>query len=94
METKEKKMLFQRTKRLTVLFAAVLTLLCSLQLTAFAESEKTEVTGKVYEFDKDSHYEFHDGGISEETGNGNTYGTFCLSGNITAVGEKNGVPSY
>ena len=94
METKEKKMLFQRTKRLTILFAAVLTLLCSLQLTAFAESEKTEVTGKVYEFDKDSHYEFHDGGISEETGNGNTYGTFCLSGNITAVGEKNGVPSY
>ena len=94
METKEKKMLFQRTKRLTILFAAVLTFLCSLQLTAFAESEKTEVTGKVYEFDKDNHYEFHDGGISEETGNGNTYGTFCLSGNITAVGEKNGVPSY
>ena len=94
METKEKKMLFQRTKRLTILFAAVLTFLCSLQLTAFAESEKTEVTGKVYEFDKDSHYEFHDGCISEETGNGNTYGTFCLSGNITAVGEKNGVPSY
>ena len=94
METKEKKMLFQRTKRLTILFAAVLTLLCSLQLTAFAESEKTEVTGKVYEFDKDSHYEFHDGCISEETGNGNTYGTFCISGNITAVGEKNGVPSY
>ena len=94
METKEKKMLFQRTKRLAVLFAAVLTLLCSLQLTAFAESEKTEVTGKVYEFDKDGHYEFHDGCISEETGNGNTYGTFCISGNITAVGEKNGVPSY
>ena len=94
METKEEKMLFQRTKRLTILFAAVLTLLCSLQLTAFAESEKTEVTGKVYEFDKDSHYEFHDGGISEETGNGNTYGTFCLSGNIAAVSEKSGVPSY
>lgn len=94
METKEKKMLFRRTERLAVLFAAVLMLLCSLQLTAFAEAEKTEVTGKVYEFDKDSHYEFHDGGISEETGNGNTYGTFCLSGNITAVGEKTGVPSY
>ena len=94
METKEEKMLFQRTKRLTILFAAVLTLLCSLQLTAYAESEKTEVTGKVYEFDKDSHYEFHDGGVSKETGNGNTYGTFCLSGNITAVDEKNGVPSY
>lgn len=94
METKEKKMLFQRTKRMIVLFVAVLSLLCSLQLTAFAESEKTEVTGKVYEFDKDSHYEFHDGGISKETSNSNTYGTFCISGNITAASEKTGVPSY
>ena len=62
METKEKKMLIQRTKRVTVLFVAVLTILCSLQLTVFAESGKTEVTGKIYEFEKDSHYEFHDGG--------------------------------
>ena len=94
METKEKKMLIQRTKRVTVLFVAVLTILCSLQLTVFAESGKTEVTGKIYEFEKDSHYEFHDGGESKETGNGNTYGTFCISGNITSVSEKSDVPSY
>lgn len=94
METKEKKMLIQRTKRVTVLFVAVLTILCSLQLTVFAESGKTEVTGKIYEFEKDSHYEFHDGGESKETGNGNTYGTFCFSGNITSVSEKSDVPSY
>ena len=94
METKEKKMLIQRTKRVTVLFVAVLTILCSLQLTVFAESGKTEVTGKIYEFEKDSHYEFHDGGESKKTGNGNTYGTFCISGNITSVSEKSDVPSY
>lgn len=94
METKEKKMLIQRTKRVTVLFVAMLTILCSLQLTVFAESGKTEVTGKIYEFEKDSHYEFHDGGESKETGNGNTYGTFCISGNITSVSEKSDVPSY
>ena len=94
METKAKKMLIQRTKRVTVLFVAVLTILCSLQLTVFAESGKTEVTGKIYEFEKDSHYEFHDGGESKETGNGNTYGTFCISGNITSVSEKSDVPSY
>ena len=61
METKEKELLFQQTKRMIVLFVAVLTLSCSLQLTAFAKSGKTEITGKVYEFEKDSHYEFHDG---------------------------------
>lgn len=94
METKAKKMLIQRTKRVTVLFVAVLTILCSLQLTVFAESGKTEVTGKIYEFEKDSHYEFHDGGESKKTGNGNTYGTFCISGNITSVSEKSDVPSY
>ena len=94
METKEKKMLIQRTKRVTVLFVAVLTILCSLQLTVFAESGKTEVTGKIYEFEKDSHYEFHNGGESKKTGNGNTYGTFCISGNITSVSEKSDVPSY
>lgn len=94
METKEKKMLVQRTKRMAGLFVAVLTILCSLQMTVFAESGKTEVTGKVYEFEKNSHYEFHDGGKPKETGNGNTYGIFCISGNITSVSEKNDVPSY
>lgn len=94
METKEKKMLVQRTKRMAGLFVAVLTILCSLQMTVFAESGKTEVAGKVYEFEKSSHYEFHDGGKPKETGNGNTYGIFCISGNITSVSEKNDVPSY
>lgn len=94
METKEKKMLVQRTKRMAGLFVAVLTILCSLQMTVFAESGKTELTGKVYEFEKDSHYEFHDGGKPKETGNGNTYGIFCISGNITSVSEKSDVPSY
>ena len=54
METKEKKMLVQRTKRMAGLFVAVLTMLCSLQMTVFAESGKAEVAGKVYEFEKDT----------------------------------------
>ena len=94
MATKEKSPLVQRTNRMTVLFVATLTILCSLQLTVFAESGKTDVIGKIYEFEKDSHYEFHDGGEPKETGNGNTYGTFYISGNITTVNEKMGVPSY
>lgn len=94
MKTKEKKMLVQRTKRMTAVFVEVLTILCLLQLTAFAESRKIEAAGKIYEFEKDSHYEFHDGGEPKETGNSNTYGTFCISGNISSVSEKNDVPSY
>ncbi len=68
METKEKRKLSQHAKGLATLFVAVMLLLCSMPMTAFAESGKTEITGKIYEFDKDSHYEFHEGGESKETG--------------------------
>ena len=94
METKEKRKLSQHAKGLATLFVAVMLLLCSMPMTAFAESGKTEITGKIYEFDKDSHYEFHEGGESKETGNSNTYGTFYISGGVTAVSEESGVPSY
>ena len=87
METKEKRKLSQHAKGLATLFVAVMLLLCSMPMTAFAESGKTEITGKIYEFDKDSHYEFHEGGESKETGNSNTYGTFYISGGVTAVSE-------
>lgn len=59
-----------------------------------AASEKTEVIGKYYEYDKNSHYEFHEGGTFEQTTKENTYGTFYIRGNITAKGNKSGVPSY
>lgn len=61
---------------------------------ASATNEKTEVTGKVYEFDKNSHYEFQEGGAFSKTSTDNTYGTFYISGNISAVSEKSGVPAY
>lgn len=61
---------------------------------ASAVAGKTEVIGKLYEYDEDSHYEFHEGGISEQTTKDNTYGTFYISGNVTAEGNKSGVPSY
>lgn len=63
-------------------------------IVALASSEKTEVMGKVYEFDKNSHYEFQDVSIFSNTNTDNTYGTFYISGDISAVSEKSGVPSY
>lgn len=92
METKDEWTLFQQTTRIAALFVAML--LCSLSLTAFAEDGKIEVTGGVYEFDKDSNYEFHEDGIPKETRKGNTYGTFYISGDIADVSEKSGIPSY
>ena len=36
-------------------------------MTVSAASEKIDVIGKYYEYDQDSHYEFHEGGASEQT---------------------------
>ena len=66
-----------------VLIMAVL--LSMFSTTALAASGKTEVQGKVYEFGKDSHYEFSDSDTFMNTGAENTYGTFSISGNITIV---------
>ena len=81
-------------RKFTVLIVALIVVFSSVPMVASAANEKTEVTGSVYEFDKDSHYEFHEGGTSEETAAENTYGTFHISGNVTANDSKSGVPSY
>lgn len=62
--------------------------------TALATSPRVEVAGNVYEFGKDSHYEFHESDASSSSDDYDTYGTFFISGNMTNVGEHNGVPSY
>ncbi len=69
-------------------------LLSCFPMVASATTEKTEVTGMVYEFDKDSHYEFDEGGTSIKTNSDNTYGTFYISGGISAISEESGVPAY
>lgn len=94
MEAQCKQHLSRRKARLTVSFLAGIILLCMFSVTAFATSGKTEVAGKVYEFSKDSHYEFHKSDISQKSESSNTYGTFFISGNIVATNEKSGIPSY
>lgn len=60
----------------------------------FAENGKTEVSGRLYEFDRDGSYEFHKNNIFQKTDKGNTYGTFYISGDIANVNEKSEVPTY
>lgn len=69
-------------------------LLCSLSIPVFAKSGKTEVDGKLYEFDKGSHYEFSDDISSESTKNSETYGTFYISGNLKKVETVSGTTAY
>ena len=84
----------KRRHKSMALVIALVVIFSMLPMSALAASEKTEVIGKFYEYDKDSHYEFHEGGTSEQTTKDNTYGTFYISGNVTAEGIKCGVPSY
>lgn len=86
--------LFRRIRSWVTIFTILALFLCIAPMTAFAETGKMEIAGKVYEFDKDSQYEFHEGGASEQTTGENTYGTFYISGNVSADGSKSGVPSY
>lgn len=79
----------------SIALITVLVIILSLfPMTVSAASEKTKVIGKYYEYDKDSHYEFHEGGAYEQTTEDNTYGTFYISGNVTTEGKKSSVPSY
>ncbi len=94
MDTKEKPTIIQQTKIFGSLLLIVAILICSVPTTSFAASVRTEVTGKVYEFNKDSHYEFHEGGTSKKSDTIYTYGTFLISGDVTDVSQKSGVPSY
>ncbi len=80
--------------KLAILLIAIAIIICALPMRIFAASEKTEVAGKVYEFDKDSHYEWEESGAGEKTGNSNTYGRFYISGNVSDVSEESKVPSY
>lgn len=63
----------------------VLTVLIStLPFAASATTGQTDVPGKIYEFDKDSHYEFADSEYSDAS-ESNTYGIFSVSGNIASI---------
>ncbi len=94
METGGRRSLANQFKGLVTLFVVMMIWLCALSMNVFAASGKTEVAGTVYEFDKNSHYEFDESGSSEKTDGKNTYGTFYVSGDVSDVNEESGVPAY
>lgn len=81
-------------KRTVAILLATILMFSTFTLTAFAAPAKTEVPGRVYEFGKDSHYEFSDSKDSVASENADTYGTFSISGEVSDVTTNNGVPAY
>ncbi len=80
--------------RTSVLLCMVLIHFGMFSLTALATGEGLKVVGNVYEFDKDSHYEFHENRAFTSSEDCDTYGTFSISGNISNISTRDGVPSY
>jgi len=81
-------------KRTVAIMLATILMFSTFTLTVFAAPAKTEVPGQVYEFGKDSHYEFSDSKDSVSSENAVTYGTFSISGEVADVTTKNGIPAY
>ncbi len=75
-----------------IVIMSIILNLCS--YTALGTDDKTEVAGKVFEFDDNSHYELQDNKTSKNTNEKNTYGSFSLKANIANEGKKNKFPSY
>lgn len=78
---------------ITIVLALVL-FVGAVPINAFAETEKHTIVGKVYEFEKDSDYEFSKSEKSTSSDKSNTYGSFSVSGQVSNIDVKNGIPSY
>lgn len=86
--------ILQKSIRSVLLQVFTAVLVIGFSGTALATADRSEIEGKFYEFDKDSHYEFSESDSYTKTGNENTYGTFSISGNISNIGIEGGLPSY
>lgn len=73
MSTMDRGAIPRKSIRFASLLLVMVMLFSTLPITALATTGKTEVQGKFYEFDKDSHYEFSESDFCTETGTSNTY---------------------
>lgn len=81
-------------KRIMAVLLSAIIVLSSFSTPVFAEEGKTEVDGRIYTFDKKSDYEFSASDDYKSTEAADTYGVFSVSGNITNISNKDGVPAY
>lgn len=96
---KKKQILKKVTKTVSAFLCSTLILsgMFSFQIRAedtAAEAGRIEVAGNVYEFGKDSSYEIHKQDPVSTAQDGETYGSFSITGSISDVSENKGVPAY
>lgn len=84
---------FVPLKKLFATLGTAIVLFSMLSVSAFADTGKTRVSGKIYEFEK-GHYDFSQSETSAIAGTGNTYGTFSVQGAFTRENNKSGVPAF
>lgn len=91
---REKSSISRCVNKIAVIVLTAFMMIMLLSYAVLASSAKTEVSGRIYESGKDSHYEFSDKEDYEETNSKNTYGTFLVSGEVSNVTTKSSVPAY
>lgn len=75
-------------------FIMAFVLNCFSIMPAYAESGKTNISGKIMTFDKKSDYVLAEALSTADTVETATYGDFFIEANITDVSFKDGMPSY
>ncbi len=88
------KSISQITRRVMFFLLVIIACCGGFAVDTYAETTKTEIAGKIYEFAKNSHYEFSESKEFASTAEKDTYGTFFIDGKIADTTTKNGVPSY
>lgn len=76
----------------TIILSSIITLRAP--LTAYAKEIEENVSGKYYEFDKNSKYEISDSVARGMVSADAMYGLFSLKGNMKAIADVNGVSAY
>ncbi len=89
----QKKEQFEHAKYI-MLIGIILVLFVLCPTPVLADTENMCVDGKVYEYEKNNEYNIAEEDTYYNAISSDTYGTFCLSGNVALAGEKEGVPSY
>ena len=89
-----------RHKRFTSLGAILIGIVCllssvgPLNMVAYAQEMTATVSGRVYSFGEDDHYDYTEAEDYYASSATTAYGTFTISGDMRSDGQKDGMASY
>lgn len=89
-----KKLFSTRFSKYYSFVLASILLIIAMCIVVQANTGKNIITGRYFEFDEDSKYEFSGSKEGKPTNTQNTYGEFSVSGDVGDVFSKNGIPAF